>query len=285
MEIQFVHDYRNKLFMKTPQSSSYPPNTQSPGRVLRTLLVPILLSLSTLAQAEGLIFESPERQTAVLELFTSHGCSSCPPADAWLHKLVDHPGLWKQVIPLSLHVDYWDGLGWPDRFAHAKFSTRQKNYYNSGKLSAVYTPGFVLNGREWRDWFRLRNQSPSGLPEFPPGQTVGKLHLEVIPDEWAQVRFTPVKEYGPLHAHLAVLGFGLSSPIGGGENSGKTLKEDFVVLGVNDSAPAAGKTPSRWNIPWPKLRPATEADRHAVVVWISEGENPKPLQAVAGWLP
>ena len=272
--------------MQTPRPTTKPIATVEPSRKMtrRGLLLLILLALIPPAQAKGLVFESPTRQVAVLELFTSHGCSSCPPADAWLRKLVNHPGLWKQVIPLSLHVDYWDGLGWPDRFAHPEFSARQKNYYNSGKLSAVYTPGFVLNGREWRDWFRLRNQSPSGLPEFPPGQTVGKLHLEVIPDEWAQVRFTPVKEYGPLHAHLAVLGFGLSTPIGGGENNGKTLKEDFVVLGITDSTPAGDKTAPQWHIAWPILRPAAEANRYAVVVWLSEEDDPTPVQAAGGWL-
>lgn len=248
----------------------------------------LLLTLATLTppvRAENLIFESPARQVAVLELFTSHGCSSCPPADAWLRKMVDHPGLWKQVVPLALHVDYWDSLGWPDRFARAEFSARQRDYHNTGGLSAVYTPGFLLNGREWRDWFSWRNRTTPNLPEFSLGREVGKLHLEVMPGEGVRARFAPRAEYGPLRAHLAVLGFGLSSPIGGGENRGKNLKEDFVVLGLTDANPSTDKSAIKWSLAWPELKIAANIGRRAIVVWINESDDPKPIQAAAGWLP
>ncbi len=273
--------------MRTLKTATIPTSRKSSARniVFHGLLLLILLSIVPPSHAGNLEFESSTRQVTVLELFTSHGCSSCPPADAWLRKMVDHPGLWRQVVPLSFHVDYWDGLGWQDRFARAEFSARQRAYRSTGGLSAVYTPGFVLNGREWRDWFIRYNRSSSELPEFSPGQTVGKLHLEVIPGEWVQAHFGSLKEYGPLQAHLAILGFGLSSPIGGGENRGRTLKEDFVVLGVSDSALSDDKTATRrWRIAWPRLLPAAKADRYAVAVWLSEGDDPKPVQAAAGWL-
>src|SRR4051794_21790628 len=67
-------------------------------------------------------FESQERQTTFLELYTSEGCSSCPPAEAWLNQLSKSPVLWKDFVPTAFHVDYWDHLGWRDRWAAKEFS-------------------------------------------------------------------------------------------------------------------------------------------------------------------
>src|SRR5437899_10682781 len=80
------------------------------------------------AQTTGVTFQSSEKQTALLELFTSEGCSSCPPAEAWLSRLQDSTGLWRDVVPVAFHVDYWDYLGWRDRWAAKDFSERQRAY-------------------------------------------------------------------------------------------------------------------------------------------------------------
>src|SRR5256886_7314986 len=87
-----------------------------------------------------------------VELFTSEGCSSCPPADAWISQLKESPDLWKKIVPVVFHVDYWDNLGWRDRFAKPEFTERQRRYVAACRGDSVYTPGFVVNGREWRDW-------------------------------------------------------------------------------------------------------------------------------------
>ncbi|MFI5185160.1 MAG: DUF1223 domain-containing protein [Chitinophagales bacterium] len=80
---------------------------------------------------------------AVLELFTSEGCSSCPPADRLLPQLAaEDPG----IIPLSFHVDYWNHLGWKDSFSNSEFSDRQKEYGQHFKLESIYTPQLVING-------------------------------------------------------------------------------------------------------------------------------------------
>src|SRR6266480_7047743 len=96
-------------------------------------------------------FESGAQKTHLLELFTSEGCSSCPPAEAWLSKLKAQPRLWKDFVPLAFHVDYWDHLGWRDPFAAKEWTARQHQYSASWKSESVYTPGFVLDGREWQD--------------------------------------------------------------------------------------------------------------------------------------
>lgn len=78
----------------------------------------------------------------VVELYTSQGCSSCPPADALLAELAEAPG----VIPLALHVDYWDYIGWKDQFAHPGFTKRQKAYAKAAGERMVYTPQMIVHG-------------------------------------------------------------------------------------------------------------------------------------------
>ena len=114
-------------------------------------VVTMSLAFATVARGGDATFESGRARTHLIELFTSEGCSSCPPAEAWLSKLKDEPRLWRDFVPLAFHVDYWDRLGWRDPFAARQWTARQyahSAHWNSG---GVYTPGFVLDGREWRD--------------------------------------------------------------------------------------------------------------------------------------
>jgi len=80
----------------------------------------------------------------VVELFTSQGCSSCPPADALLHRLADRD----DVLPLALHVDYWDYIGWKDQFAKPEHTVRQKGYAHTAGRSMIYTPQMVIMGQD-----------------------------------------------------------------------------------------------------------------------------------------
>ncbi len=101
----------------------------------------VLVSLNASPQAAELSFTSGPGNVHLLELFTSEGCSSCPPAEAWLSKLKDDPRLWRDFVPLAFHVDYWDGLGWRDPFASKVWTARQYQYSARWKSSTVYTPG------------------------------------------------------------------------------------------------------------------------------------------------
>ena len=103
------------------------------------------LGLGTALQAES-------QQGLVVELYTSQGCSSCPPADEHFAKLVQTPG----IIALSLHVDYWDYIGWADTFANAKFTERQKRYAHAAGSKMIYTPQLIVNGRD-----RVEGNQPS----------------------------------------------------------------------------------------------------------------------------
>jgi hypothetical protein len=91
--------------------------------------------------------------TPVIELYTSEGCSSCPPADRWLSTLKDSAAQGKAVVE-AFHVGYWDSIGWVDRFASPAHTTRQKQVAGSNGLSGIYTPQVVRNGRDWRDFTR-----------------------------------------------------------------------------------------------------------------------------------
>src|ERR1043166_2523994 len=105
-----------------------------------------LLLATADAHAATIEFQSSGKQTALLELYPSEGCSSCPPAESWLSRLTKSSGLWKEFVPLAFHVDYWDNLGWPAPCAAGQFSDRQRAYAQSWHSRRIYTPEFVLNG-------------------------------------------------------------------------------------------------------------------------------------------
>ena len=242
-------------------------------RLLPALCAALLIA-SPLAQAErGLTIRSGEMATPVLELFTSQGCSSCPPAERWLSALSDHPQLWRGFIPLAFHVDYWDRLGWPDPFANPGYSARQRAYARNGASRAVYTPGFILAGREWRGWFR------GEALKLPSSAPVGTLTLHLDGDR-LHLSFSETQPApAGLVAHVARLGFGLRSAVTRGENAGRTLEHDFVVLTLQQIDASA---PHRWQA---RLPADPRGERQALVAWLSTPGQPAPYQAVGAWLP
>lgn len=244
---------------------------------LRTALIAaLILAAPTAAFARPLVLESPGARVSLLELYTSEGCSSCPPADRWVSTLEDDPRLWRQVVPVAFHVDYWDYIGWKDRFASPAYSARQREYARSGYVSTVYTPGFVLAGREWRAWFT------SPVLRLKDGVQAGRLHLEIDRGE-GTLAFTPAEPVsGDLVAHVAILGFGLETAVKAGENGGRTLEHDFVVLAyARHPAPRDGTMfTAHFNLP----RTEVASARKAVAAWVSTVGDVRPIQAVGGWL-
>ncbi len=212
----------------------------------------------------------------LVELYTSEGCSSCPPADRWLADRKQSTGLWRRFVPAAFHVDYWDYIGWADRFASPLYGLRQQRHARAGGLSQVYTPAFVVHGEEWRGWFR--NREIAAAVQAPPGPLV----LEVIDRARARVTFRPLRPAkAELRATVAVLGFDLITEIGAGENSGRRLNHDFVVLGTRE-VPMQGEA-GRFAADLVLPEPAVPATRYAYAAWVSAGDAPAPLQAVGGW--
>ena len=111
---------------------------------MRRLLIPALLLFPLLVHAEQ--WQSSNTQTDVIELFTSEGCSSCPPADAFLSSLKNRDGVFRTFIPMAFHVDYWNYLGWKDPYSSKESTSRQRNYGSTFKLRYIYTPQMVVSG-------------------------------------------------------------------------------------------------------------------------------------------
>ena len=240
------------------------------------LLMSLFIAPLVSAGAQTLHLESPGPRISLLELYTSEGCSSCPPADRWLSNLRDDPRLWREVVPVAFHVDYWDYIGWSDRFASPVYGSRQRNYARNGHVSTVYTPGFVLAGKEWRSWF------VRPVLKVDHGVDAGKLGLSVDGDQ-ARITFTPsVTVSGALEVHAAVLGFDLKTEVRSGENGGRTLDHDFVVLGYRNLAMTRRESTHTATFSLPEAKVPSE--RKAIAAWVSLPGDPRPVQVVGGWL-
>ncbi|BDU46278.1 DUF1223 domain-containing protein [Vibrio nigripulchritudo] len=200
----------------------------------------------------------------LVELFTSEGCSSCPPADRFLSKFQSSAKLWKDIIPVAFHVDYWDYLGWKDEFAHPAYSQRQRLYRAYGSLSSVYTPGFVVDGNEWRGFFS-RSQLPAREVNDRGALTLNK--------EGDSFRLN-YDQNGRYTAHLVLLAMDERTKIAAGENRGRELEHDFVVLNKYQLT-----SEKKWN--FNDVMVANNAD--AVAVWLTKGNQSQPVQTVAGY--
>jgi hypothetical protein len=240
--------------------------------VIRTLIA--LLVLTTASAGAETVFESKPSRTHLLELFTSEGCSSCPPAEAWLSTLKKEPQLWRDFVPIAFHVDYWDHLGWRDSFASKMWTARQYEYAAHWKSGSVYTAGFVLDGHEWR------NES---VPS-PSAEAAGILTIRLSNGDQATVSFQPASGGGrEYEIHLARLGFGLSTEVKAGENTGRKLRHDFVVLSLTNETMGGGGT-RELRFPAAASKQTAEA-RSALAAWVTEAGQMEPIQAVGGWLP
>lgn len=160
------------------------------------------------------------RPPAVVELFTSQGCSSCPPADRWLSDLKDQPG----VIALGFHVNYWNHLGWKDPFATPQTTERQRRIREAIRGQYVYTPQVVLNGEDHRGWPGERASQLPGLP----AQDVPSLRL-VREGQQVMAQIGIGKRSTHLAGYWAVLQDDQKRAVTRGENAGQTLRNDHVV--------------------------------------------------------
>src|SRR5205823_9928722 len=125
---------------------------QTSSAVMKAIIGVVLpLFFGGVLCADNVVFESGPKKIQLLELFTSEGCSSCPPAEASLGRLVNDPRLWHEFVPVAFPVDYWDRLGRKHPLASVEWTKRQRLYAANWNAETVYTPAFVLNGREWRD--------------------------------------------------------------------------------------------------------------------------------------
>lgn len=210
------------------------PSTTPLTASLRLLPAAIaaMVSLQCLA-GEPCEAHSAAGRVALLELYTSEGCNSCPPADSWISALPARGFTSDRVIPLAFHVDYWDQLGWPDRMAKAQFSSRQRTQAQRNRASVVYTPQLLLNGADFRSWFsdgrfgdrvNEMNRMPAAADLLlRQKQSASSLAVEL------DVRLDQPASGSLAQTYVAITENSLQSAIKAGENQGKLLRHDFVV--------------------------------------------------------
>lgn len=168
---------------------------------------------------------------AVVELFTSEGCSSCPPADRLLSELVEESARdGRAVYPLAFHVDYWDRLGWQDRFAQAPYSERQREYAAHLGERRVYTPQIVVNGRASMVGSNERavRRALEAALAIPSTITL-ELDIEEFAPRRIVVSVSLSDSPTPMLIGVAVVERGLTTAVGAGENHGRLLRHDNVV--------------------------------------------------------
>lgn len=236
---------------------------------------PLVLSLALLAMpltaAADIVLDHQGKVPLLVELYTSEGCSSCPPADRYLSSLVDQTKLWKTWIPLAFHVNYWDYIGWPDRFAQPQFSQRQRDYQRLGAVRSVYTPGWVVDGQEWKGFFYGKD-----IPDQQQRQG-GRLTVERTEQQF-NVRYQPLSgDHTRLTAHIAVMDMDQHSQVTAGENRGRKLSHQFVVSHKQQ----AQSDTLHWQF---KLPAPSGNQQQALAVWLTDGRSVQPVQAAGGWL-
>jgi hypothetical protein len=207
---------------------------------MRTILFFLGLLGSVAARADCST-QSAAVRPHLIELFSSEGCSSCPPAENWLRGLRDS----NDVVALEFHVDYWDNLGWRDRFADARYTQRQQAAATHSH-SGVFTPQVFLDGHNWGDWYRANN-----WPSVAPGSI--ELHVSAGVGKTLGVQITtaanPANKFADYRNYVALVEDGLSTQVHAGENRGVQLKHDHVVRAFAGPLPLAA---ARTELPMPR---------------------------------
>jgi hypothetical protein len=227
--------------------------------------------------------QSPLHTVALVELYTSEGCDSCPPADRWLSSLRARgfgPG---RVVPLALHVDYWDYIGWKDPYAKRRFSTRQHKLAKLGRATFVYTPQVLLQGRDFRGWGSEAFAKAVGEINARPRRANLAVTIRSIGQGGADIELAAELADPGLRNEVAVYAAAyenkLASDVRTGENRGRRLEHDFVVrewLGPMAFA-ADGRLAVKRTLP---LLPEADPARSGVAAFAQNRRTAEVLQAL-----
>jgi hypothetical protein len=196
------------------------------------LVVSIITSLSIHSVPSPPSSESGYEPVAVIELFTSQGCSSCPPADKLLSETISNAGKQhQQIFAMEFHVDYWNRLGWSDPFSDAKFSERQRDYANKLDPQSIYTPQMIVNGsREFVGSDRSAlQQALSKALKTSAAVTFKSLKVEQLPGKNIHVNYEVAGDYTGCTVNFALVSAHETTEIKRGENGGRTLNNENVV--------------------------------------------------------
>ncbi len=244
-----------------------------------TFAASLLLGASMASMADCKV-RSGAKTSALVELYTSEGCSSCPPADAQMRALPAALAADAEFVPVALHVDYWDYIGWKDPYAKTNFGERQRWLAGFSQQPLVYTPQFFVGGDELRAWRgRLRDQVQA--VNARPAAAAIRIHATLQGDAALAVRVaaTASASEGPASLFLALTENGLASTVTAGENSGRTLSHDHIVrTWIGPLALADGGV--RWTGELPIPARANRA-KLAVVAFVQSAQSGRVLQALS----
>jgi hypothetical protein len=238
----------------------------------------MVLATLTVALAMGATCQvsSPAHSQALVELYTSQGCSSCPPADQWLSKL--DPGATPGVVPLALHVGYWDYIGWKDPYARREFNARQEWLAQLNRSASVYTPGVFLQAHETPRW---RDSGSFGAAvraiNAKPAQAKIDLAVENQSADSLQVR-AETSLSADAHARdarlfVALTESGLDTKVKAGENNGATLRNDYVARDWSGPLPLGKQSVAL-------VAPASAGGPRAIVAFVQDLASGDVLQVV-----
>lgn len=202
-------------------------------RMMSVLLAGAGMLVGPALAAESCSASSPRHRVPLVELYTSEGCSSCPPADRWLSARMPDATAGR-LLPLAFHVDYWDYIGWKDPFAQAAFTRRQRELADQGGSRTVYTPQVVVDQRDFPGW---RNASTfeaslSAAVRRQPGADLSMDLRMDSPLRWKvdlRGKLVDPESSGRAVVFLALFENNLETRVKAGENAGATLRHDYVV--------------------------------------------------------
>lgn len=224
---------------------------------------------------------SPDHTLALLELYTSEGCDSCPPADRWFSALDLGPAA-TRAVAVAFHVDYWDRLGWRDRFGSAAFTARQYDQKQRHHTAFVYTPQVLLQGEDIASW-RSTGQPATALSAINARPARASIELAATRLDHAMVgvdvhvRIPAAPDRSHAEVTVALVQSGLSTYVKAGENKGKHLVHDHVVRAWRSEMPvgASGELRQRVDLPLPVESGAVE-----IVAWAEDVASGDVLQVL-----
>ncbi len=243
--------------------------------VAMTLLTATALVGTSAGAAPSCRAQSPPTVTPLFELYTSEGCSSCPPADRWLSALRDAPG----VVALAFHVDYWDRLGWQDRFASPAYTQRQAQQRASNGARFSYTPQVVVDGLDRPRWYAASAAAAAGTMA-----NLGSAHvdIELVRNGNAVSARVNARLGAParLAAYWAVTENGHRTVVKAGENDGATLAHDFVVRRYVPVAAWNAAADKPVTLLFDAEPPRTSAQPSFVNLVVLDAATQRPVQAL-----
>ncbi len=233
----------------------------------------ITLATASFGMSPSCTASSGSHVTPVVELFTSEGCSSCPPADKWLSTLKG-----KGLVVQAFHVGYWDYIGWVDRFAAPAYTNRQREIAAKNRLRNIYTPQVVLDGRDMPRW---HGSDPTASKTRESAQA--RIALKRLAENHFEATVTPLVQPEASRgwaAYWTVTEHGHNSKVQAGENSGELLKHDFVVRQYIQSGTyaAADATPKTLTL---RSIEATPGHARQINLVVFEPQSGKTLQALS----